>query len=93
MMTDAQPGEPVNIQDVTTTPPTEPMFPLLANLIPNAKLRLTLYSLWSLFSLIYLAAIMPNVDGPEPELLTITIASGNILFGAVAGANVPRRTQ
>lgn len=84
-----QPGEQVNVQDLDTNPPAEPTLPWLANLIPNPKVRVALYSLWSLWALIYISVLVPALD-EIPKWLTIFNGVGTILFTGVAAANVPK---
>lgn len=85
------PGTSVDITEVDTNPPIEPTFALLANLIPNARVRLTLYSLWALWSLIYLAVVIPQIGlEDQPAWLFTVNGVGTILFGSIAASNVPK---
>lgn len=94
-MNQPNPGEPVNIEDVQpSNPPTEPMWPLLANLIPWARARLALYSLFSLWMLIFITVVMPQVGvenlAEDWSWLFVVNGIGSILFPSVAAANVPK---
>ena len=86
------PGAPINLEDINPpVTPAEPMFPLLANLVPSAKVRLTLYSLWALWSLIYLAVVIPQIGlEDQPAWLFTVNGVGTILFGSIAASNVPK---
>lgn len=84
-MTVNQPVDPI-----TTTPPSQPTVPTVADLIP-AKVRVWIYALLAPAN----AALVPftiNIDGHAQVAVTSALAFVNALGFGVALSNVPRRT-
>lgn len=90
---DAPKIDAIGADEVTTNPPTTPLIPGIAALIPNAAARAWLYAAYGLYAaVIGVVMAFTAANGHDsPTWMPLSLAIGAVLFPTVAVANVPKR--